>query len=29
MANFGDPLMDLAWGFAIDDANSLALNVEN
>ena len=27
MANFGDPLMDLAWGFAIDDANSLALNV--
>jgi len=28
MAVFGDPLSDLAWGFAVDDSSSLGLNVE-
>ena len=27
MASLGNPLMDLAWGIAVDDANSLGLNV--
>jgi len=27
MASMGDPLMDLAWGFAVDECNSLGLGV--
>ena len=28
MASLGDPLMDLAWGFAVDECNSIGLGVD-
>ena len=28
MATFGDPLSDVAWGLAVDDASSLGLNID-
>ena len=28
MATFGDPISDIAWGLAVDDASSLGLNAD-
>ena len=28
MATFGDPISDIAWGLAVDDASSLGLNTD-